>query len=576
MSKKSRKLIRTTPVAPEPPVEGAAETEAVIAPAAPTSFWFLPDTPPVAVHEKELHDLMKVWRHGRATRTIWEVLQDGYVAVFTVVLIGAMVINVVLRAQSGAAGCSTESCTSARLLMPTATVFLSYALTLSIARLFGPVLASAAEGFWLMDAPISRRRLLRGRLITPVVLAGVMAALVTALSAALVGMDVASLVVWPLAAGLGSAALMAWAAAEQGLERVRYVRLGLGAFGAATLAVLLGVVSIAAGWLPATGALANQAALWVGVAVIAVAAVGLVAALTGAGRRLESIRRARLVSGGSLVSGMQGAMFALDFGLIRDILVEREAAERGHVRPTKGRGLGIGALIWRDVERLKRNPKSFIALAVSVVVPYAGDALRMSQLNPLISAIGLFIALVPFLGSLRVLTRTGGLARALPFKTSTIRTAAMAVPAAMTLLWALATTPAFIGIAQTGADRSVVNGFATALVTGVAGLFGAVRWVTAKKVDFGVPMMATESGAMPPTLLFNLVRGFDMAILITAPLILQQPVTWSLAIAGVVFVFLRGTFNMAELQAEQEAMKRQEAAAKSATVEKVKIVRPTR
>ncbi|MGB7961917.1 MAG: DUF6297 family protein, partial [Propionicimonas sp.] len=268
MSKKSRKLIRTTPVAPEPPVEAAAQTEAVIAPAAPTSFWFLPGTPPVTVHEKELHDLMKVWRHGRATRTIWEVLQDGYVAVFTVVLIGAMVINVVLRAQSGAAGCSTESCTSARLLMPTATVFLSYALTLSIARLFGPVLASAAEGFWLMDAPISRRRLLRGRLITPVVLAGVMAAVVTALAAALVGMDVASLIVWLLAAGLGSAALMAWSAAEQGRERVTLVRLLLGVFGAAALAVLLGVVSIAAGWLPATGALAGQTALWVGVAVI--------------------------------------------------------------------------------------------------------------------------------------------------------------------------------------------------------------------------------------------------------------------------------------------------------------------
>ncbi|MBK9697363.1 MAG: ABC transporter permease [Propionibacteriaceae bacterium] len=576
MSKKSRKLIRATPPPPEQATPELLPEAAIPVPELQQRFYFLPDTPALAVHEKELHDLMKVWRHGRATRTIWEVLQDGYVALFTVVLIGAMVVNVVLHAQSGAAGCSTQSCASARLLMPTAMVFLSYAFTLSIARLFGPVLASAAEGFWLMDAPISRRRLLRGRMVTPVVIAGALSAVLTALSAALVGMDVASLLVWTVAAGLGSSALMAWAAAEQGLERVTLVRLLLGVFGGLALAVLLGVVSIAAGWLPATGALASQSAWWIGVGVIVAAGVGLAVALRSAGQRLERIRRARLVSGGSLVSGMQGAMFALDFGLIRDILVEREAAERGHVRPTKGRGLGVTALIWRDVERLKRNPKAFIALAVSLVVPYAGDALRMSQLNPLISAIGLFIALVPFLGSLRVLTRTGGLARALPFKTSTIRTAAMAVPAALALLWAVATTPAFIGIAQTGADRSLFNGFATALVTGVAGLFGAVRWVTGKKVDFAVPMMATESGAMPPTLLFNLVRGFDMAILITAPLILQQPVTWSLAIAGVVFVFLRGTFNMAELTAEQEAMKRQEAAAKAAGKEKVKIVRPAR
>ncbi|MGB4892342.1 MAG: DUF6297 family protein, partial [Propionicimonas sp.] len=268
MSKKSRKLIRATPPPPEQATPELLPEAAIPVPELQQRFYFLPDTPALAVHEKELHDLMKVWRHGRATRTIWEVLQDGYVALFTVVLIGAMVVNVVLHAQSGAAGCSTQSCASARLLMPTAMVFLSYAFTLSIARLFGPVLASAAEGFWLMDAPISRRRLLRGRMVTPVVIAGALSAVLTALSAALVGMDVASLLVWTVAAGLGSSALMAWAAAEQGLERVTLVRLLLGVFGGLALAVLLGVVSIAAGWLPATGALASQSAWWIGVGVI--------------------------------------------------------------------------------------------------------------------------------------------------------------------------------------------------------------------------------------------------------------------------------------------------------------------
>lgn len=250
--------------------------------------------------------------------------------------------------------------------------------------------------------------------------------------------------------------------------------------------------------------------------------------------------------------------------------------EKGHVTPTRGRGLGLAALIWRDVERLRRNPSTFLGLGISIFVPYAADALRMSQLNPLVSGLALVAGLVPFLGGLRVLTRTGGLARAFPFKTAQLRTAAMVVPGCLALLWAIVVTPAFIGIARTGADRTVLAGFAAALVTAIAGLMGAVRWVTAKKVDFQTPMMATESGAMPPTLLFNLFRGFDMVALITAPLILQAPAYWSLAIAAVVFAALRGSFNMDELKAEQERSQRELAAAKSARAEKQKIPRPGR
>ena len=568
MSKKSRKLIRATPTAaPE-----AVEPEPVELPE--REFFFLPDVEPQPVDEKQLHDLMKVWRHGRATRTIWQALQDGYVTVFSVVMLGAMVTNVVLRAQAGMATCTSETCQTARLLMPTATVLACFALTLGVARLFGPVLASAAEGFWLMDAPISRRRLLRSRLVLAVVAAGVLSGLLSALVAALSGMSVLQVGLWTAAAATGGAALMAFAGAEQGVERTRLVRAAEAVFAASALATVTAVVSIAAGWLPAEVAGLGGAGLVAMAVISALAVVGVVAFLVVALRRLEGIRRARLLSGGSLVSGMQGAMFALDFGLVRDILVERQAIARGHVRPSKGRGLGLEALVWRDVERLKRFPKPFLGLAISLFVPYAADALGVSQLNPLVSGLALVAGMVPFLGSLRVLTRTGGLARALPFKTTQIRTAAMVVPAALMVVWVLAATPAFVGIGSTGADRRVVDAALAATVTGVAGLLGAVRWVTAKKVDFAVPMMATESGAMPPTLLFNLFRGLDMVALITAPLILGAPAYWSFGLALLVFVALRGTFNMDELKAEQEAAQREVAAQKAARAEKIKVARP--
>lgn len=575
MSKKSRKLIRSAAPAGEAAPE-AAPGVAEPAPEREHSFFFISDAGTLPVDERELHDEMKLWRHGRATRSIGQVLQDSYVMLFSVVMIGAMLVSVVLRAQAGMAGCSTEACASGRLLLPSAMVLACYALALGLAALFGPVLASAAEGFWLMDAPISRRRLLRGRLVVPLVAAFVVGTVATALVSALSGLSWPQVLAWSAAAGLGSAMLVTLAATEQPLERTRIVKTLQAAFAGGALLLLVVVIAVGAGWLPASFVAAAGGATWLLVGVAALAVVGIVLLLRVAISRLEQIRRARLLSGGSLVSGMQGAMFALDFGLIRDILVERKMVAKGHVKPTRGRGLGLAALIWRDAERLKRNPAAFLGLGASLFVPYAADALRVVQLNPLISGLALVAGLVPFLGSLRVLSRTGGLARSFPFKTAQLRTASMAVPAMLAALWGLAASPAFIGIARTGADRSVIDGVVAALVTAAAGLLGAVRWTTAKKVDFGTPMMATESGAMPPTLLFNLFRGLDMVALVTAPLILQAPAYWSLAIALVVFVALRGSFNPDELRAEQEAAKRELAASKQARTDKQKIPRPSR
>ena len=103
---------------------------------------------------RELKRLIKDWRSGRATRNVLQAMSDAYVAVFGAVMIGAMVVNVILKAQRTIAQCTSVSCLSARAVCRgrfAATV----AIALAVSRLFGPVLASAAEGFWLLDAPIS-------------------------------------------------------------------------------------------------------------------------------------------------------------------------------------------------------------------------------------------------------------------------------------------------------------------------------------------------------------------------------------------------------------------------------------
>ncbi|MCL1839297.1 MAG: DUF6297 family protein [Propionibacteriaceae bacterium] len=536
-------------------------------------FYFLPDIEPEYVDERDLHDLMKWWRHGRATKSIWRAISDGYVTLFTVVLLAAMIASVVMDAQSGQASCETAACLSAKTLLPAATCLASYALALAVAHLFGPVLASAAEGSWLMDAPISRRRLLRGRLVLPIVIAGVISAVLSGLVAATSGASWYQVAVWSLGAAIGSAAFMALAAVRQSSEKNRLTKALQYVLMAAALALLAFVVSIAANWLHVPNLRLDMIVL-VEIAVAAAFAILLVVMIALAYRRLDDIRRSRLLSGGSLVSGMQGAMFALDFGLIRDILVERRAALKGFVTPTKGKGLGLGALIYRDAQRLLRDPRGFIALVLTLFVPYAADALGMGQLNPFLSALALMFAMIGFMGSLRVLSRTGGLARTFPFPTAQMRTALMLIPAILALAWALAALPAFIGISQAGVERTGDEAVLVAICIGAAGMFGGVRWVCGSKVDYNAPMMATASGAMSPTLIFNLFRGFDVIALITAPLILNWGATWSLIIAAVVFFFVRGTFNMDDMKAQQEESKRQLAAAKE--VQRKKIPRPQR
>jgi len=58
------------------------------------------------VDEKQLRLLVRDWRRGRADRNLLQAMQDAYVMVFALVLIGAMVISSIMQAQHSVAGCS--------------------------------------------------------------------------------------------------------------------------------------------------------------------------------------------------------------------------------------------------------------------------------------------------------------------------------------------------------------------------------------------------------------------------------------------------------------------------------------
>ena len=512
------------------------------------------DVTPEPVSEKELTNLIRDWRHGRATKTLRQVLGDGYFALFAVVMIVSMLGGGIWQAQSSASQCNSNVCTVGRTLLPWVAMSAAFCLTAMASRIFGPVVASAAEGFWLMDAPIRRGRLLWRRLIGVVVVVGLIAALLGGLLAALTGYGVGDIWRWVIAMGVGAAGLTGLAAAEQTWGRTWLILLVQWLFGLAAVMVLLLIISVAADWfgiamptMPDTGSV-----VWVSLAGAVVLIIGIVIAL----KRLSMIHRARLVSGGTLVAGMQGAAFAMDFGLMRDILVERDSMRRGQVRPWQGRGSGASALVWRELQRLWRYPKRILLVVISVVVPYAVTALGFHTFSPFISSLVLLIGFVPMLGSMRIMTRTKGLARTLPLSNPQIRQAMATVPALFAVLWTIATTAAFWGI-EGEHYTSFFHAFITAALTAVAGLLAAIRWVSAKSANYSMPMMQTGFGALPPGLMFNLFRGLDVVAVITGPLLLGWAWYISAVIAVIVAIALSGFYSMEEMQAQQEALKKE-------------------
>ena len=516
--------------------------------------------PLVPATPRELKRLIKAWRSGRATRNVVQAMGDAYVAVFAAVMIGAMVVNVVLKAQRTIAQCTSVTCLSARAILPWAAFATTIAVALAASRLFGPVLASAAEGFWLLEAPISRAKLLRSRLVAAVVAAFLGGAVIGTLISALTGSRPIEVVVWAAATALSAAASVAFAAAQQGIERHRLTHLATYLFGLLAIGALFSVIGVAAGWFSL--GLSENVGIELGLIMIAASILVLLISAVLAGLRLAQIRRARLLSGGALVSGISGAFFALDIGLAHDIVVERRAIERGHVNPKRGKGLGLEAIIWREWQRLWRFPQPLLVLAATIVVPYAADALGMSTLTPVLAALALFGATVPLLGGLRVLTRTGGLARCFPFTLARLKLASIAVPAILAGLWAVATVPAYLGFGDGAIQRPVPEASLIAIATGAAGLLAAVRWTQAKGVDFGAPMVASQAGAFPPGLVTNLFRGFDVCIITTAPLLLGGSPWWSLGIAAIAAAILLNSMDAETLRARQAEQQKQLAAQK--------------
>jgi hypothetical protein len=64
-------------------------------------------------------------------------------------------------------------------------------------------------------------------------------------------------------------------------------------------------------------------------------------------------------------------------------------------------------------------------------------------------------------------------------------------------------------------------------------------------------MISTQAGAFPPGLMTNLFRGFDVCLIITAPMLLGLSPFWSLVIAIIAALILLNSVDAESVRAKQ-------------------------
>ncbi|HET7684690.1 MAG TPA: DUF6297 family protein [Marmoricola sp.] len=435
---------------------------------------------------------------------------------FATLMFGSMLVNVVINVGRISDDlCASSGCQEARSLLPWLSSVALLVVTLALCRLFGPVFVTPAVDSWLVPAPVDRNRLLRSRLAATVAIAFAGCALLAAGTAVLGGFGVGVVGAFAALTALLATAAVAFAAvgqASRGLAARVLTWLLL-------LALALSLLALAVDRAPLLTAPSRLSpGWWAALAIALLLAVGLPVL---AFRALGRLHRRDLAPGGSLAPGLSGALATLDLALLYDVLLAHRWHRHDSVRPRRGGPAGLAALVWDDLVRVRRTPQQLVLLAGGVVVPYAAEASGAGRVTVLIAALVGFLAVLPMLSALRLVTRTPGLARMLPFPTASVRHATVVVPGALAILFGIACGPAL--------DRSLElplpAGMFCGVAVGLSALASAVRWVTGRPPDYNRPLVSTPAGGVPTNLYGSIVRGFDILLLTTAPLLLSPTAT---------------------------------------------------
>jgi Family of unknown function (DUF6297) len=443
-----------------------------------------------------------------------------------------MVVSVLVNlSRESDRACVSAGCQGARAMLPWLVAAGALVVLLTLARLLGPVFVSPAAASWLLPTPVDRPGLLLLRLLS---IGGIFA--MTGGMAAAVGGILGGL-------GAGAVTLLASSCAAMVAAAVGIAGLAQSRPGGAARS-LDRALAVAA-WIVLVATAAGRPLLrdpvrsvglgwWVMlVASLAAAAAAAAAAL----HRLDALHARSVTPGGRLLPAVSGALSGLDLALAYDVVVAHQSRTRGFVRSRRGGPSGLGALVRLDLVRLRRHPGPLVLLLASLAVPAAARAAGGGRVVILIAALVGFLAGLPLLVALRVVSRTPALARTLPFRTSTVVQATVTVPAVVLLLFGEASVPILHSAARSGWLAAALTGLAVA----ASALASGIRWMTARPPDYARPLVSTPAGGVPTNLYGSVFRGFDVLLVTTTPVLLTarpQGAVISLAISLAVAAYL--------------------------------------
>lgn len=452
----------------------------------------------------EVREDIRDWRRGRAELRWGEVLSDGYVALFCVVMVGAMGGNVVLTVRRLADESCVGSCSDVRSAAPWLVALGVALLALGLARLLGPVFSPPAANAWLLSTPVDRGALLRPGWGRTSALTVAIAVLVLLAPALLGGFSLVEGAVFLVAGGATALACVGIAALSQVHEN-RIARW------------LTWTVTVAL-WV-ALGLASSQGAgrvrgipLGAGIAVAALVLVVAAALFWRARLAMTGVSRRVLGYTEHLSPSLSGALSSVDLGLMYDVLLARRWGRGAHVRSRTGGPLGWPALVHRDLLRVLRAPQPFVLLAALVLVPYAAADAGAGRAVVLVTTLLGLLGGPAMCSGLRVVVRTQSLARMLPLRRQTLLLSHLAVPGVALLLFSLATVPTLV---PEHPSTEAVN---LTIACALSSLAATVRWVTGKPPNYAAPMVSTPAGGVPSGVFGSLARGFDVWAFTALPL----------------------------------------------------------
>ena len=457
---------------------------------------------------REVRQEIRDWRRGRAELRWGEALSNAYVGLFCTVMVGAMAGNVVLNLRRLADETCTASCGEVRAAAPWLVALAVTLLALGLARLLGPVFSPPAANSWVLSSPVDRGALLRPGWVRTTVLTTVGAALLLVAPAVLGGFAWHEAVVYVVAGSTTALACVGVAALSQVREHP-----------ASRWLTWLVTSALWAGLgLSATQELGRLPDVPSG-AVLAVAVAMAVVAVLLAWRSalaVGTVSRRVLGQTEHLSPSLSGALSSVDLGLMYDVLLARRWGRGARVRSHTGGPLGWGALVHRDLRRAIRAPQPYVLLAGLVLVPYAAAEADAGRAVVLATTLAGLLGGPALCSGLRVVVRTEGLARMMPFRRQTLLLAHVVVPGSALMLFALATTPTLVREVQGGGAINL------AIACGLSSVAATVRWITGKPPNYAAPMVSTPAGGAPTGVIFSVARGFDVWAITALPLMFGQ------------------------------------------------------